>query len=88
MPTPKQEQLAEYISNRNKYFKIICIGGSVAIASGQEKEVPQFLSNFEFLWRLQYESYRRIKRLLVTFAYYIYGIIFKKLEDKNILIIR
>jgi len=88
LPTPKQEQLAEYISNHNKYFKIICIGGSIAIASGQEKEVPQFLSNFEFLWRLQYESYRRIKRLLITFAYYIYGIIFKKLENKNILIIK
>jgi glycosyltransferase involved in cell wall biosynthesis len=88
LPTPKQEQLAEYLSKINKYFKIICIGGSIAIASGQEKEVPKFLYNFEFLWRLQYESLRRIKRLIITLAYYIYGAIFKKLENKNILFIR
>ena len=88
LPTPKQEQLAEYLSKHNEYFKIICIGGSIAIASGQEKEVPKFLNNFEFLWRLQYESLRRIKRLFVTFSYYIYGLINNKLDNKNILIIK
>jgi UDP-N-acetyl-D-mannosaminuronic acid transferase (WecB/TagA/CpsF family) len=47
-------------------YKIICIGGSVAIFSGEEKEVPKFLNNLEFAWRLQYETYRRLNRLVET----------------------
>ena len=35
---PKQEQIAEFIKNKNKHFKIICIGGSIGIASGDEKK--------------------------------------------------
>jgi UDP-N-acetyl-D-mannosaminuronic acid transferase (WecB/TagA/CpsF family) len=73
MPTPKQEILANYISKNNKYFKIICIGGSVGIACGDEKEVPKILNNFEFLWRLKYETKRRFLRLIYSFIYYIYG---------------
>ena len=37
LPTPKQEQLAFKLAKINKNFKIICIGGSIAIASGEEK---------------------------------------------------
>ena len=70
LPTPKQEILADFISRQSKFFKIICIGGSISIASGDEKEVPKFFSNFEWVWRLRYETLRRIQRLLVTFCSY------------------
>lgn len=66
LPTPKQELVAIEIAKKYLNYKIICIGGSVAIYSGEEKEVPPFLSNFEFVWRLQYETLRRIKRLFST----------------------
>ena len=73
LPTPKQEILADYISKNNKFFKIICIGGSVSIACGDEREVPAFLYNFEFLWRLRYETWRRSKRLIHSLYSYIVG---------------
>jgi len=73
LPTPKQELVAHYIANKNKEFKIICIGGSIAIASGDEKEVPKYLARLEFLWRLRYETRRRIFRLIISFIYYIKG---------------
>ena len=41
LPTPKQEQLSEHLIKINKYYKIICIGGSINIVSGLEKEVPK-----------------------------------------------
>ena len=53
LPTPKQEKLAYHLMTKNKHFKIICIGASVAIASGDEKPVPIKLKNYEFLWRLR-----------------------------------
>ena len=39
--------------------------------SGNEKKVPEFLykHNLEFLWRLRYDTLRRVKRLLVTSFY-------------------
>ena len=73
LPTPKQELLANHIASKNKEFRIICIGGSIAIASGDEKEVPKFLYPFEFLWRLRYETRRRIMRLATSLIYYIIG---------------
>ena len=66
LPTPKQELIAIELAKRLHIYKIICIGGSIAIFSGEEKEVPKLLNNFEFIWRLQYETWRRINRLLVT----------------------
>jgi len=85
LPTPKQEIFAHFLSLKNKSFKIICIGGSIAIASGEEKVVPNYISYLEFLWRLRYETFRRIKRLLTTFYYYSYGSIFtKKLKELKI----
>jgi glycosyltransferase involved in cell wall biosynthesis len=71
IPTPKQEMVAIKLSKLLKNYKIICIGGSIAIASGSEKPVPDFLINYEYIWRLRYETRRRIKRLLSTFFYYI-----------------
>jgi glycosyltransferase involved in cell wall biosynthesis len=75
LPTPKQEQLAELIAHNNKYFKIICIGGAVAMASGEETPVPKILDklNLEFLWRLRTDPKRRILRLFYSFYFYIYG---------------
>ena len=73
LPTPKQEELAIKLANENKFYKIICIGASINIASGTEMAVPKLLSNFEFLWRLRYEPMRRMSRLLVTFFYFFYG---------------
>jgi glycosyltransferase involved in cell wall biosynthesis len=83
LPTPKQEELAYYLSKKNKYFKIICIGASINIASGAERSVPQIFSNFEFLWRLRYETLRRTIRLLETFFYFLYGRFISK-EIKNL----
>jgi glycosyltransferase involved in cell wall biosynthesis len=73
LPTPKQELIANHIASKNKEFRIICIGGSISIASGDEKEVPKFMYPFEFLWRLRYETRRRILRLVTSFIYYVIG---------------
>jgi len=73
LPTPKQELIANHIASKNKEFRIICIGGSISIACGDEKEVPKFLYSFEFLWRLRYETRRRILRLVTSFTYYVIG---------------
>ncbi len=88
LPTPKQEQLAEHLATNNKNFKIICIGGSINIASGFERKVPSLLYDLEFLWRLRYETKRRLKRLLSTFFYYFYGkYILKEYQNKTAKII-
>ena len=73
LPTPKQEKLAYYLMKKNKNFKIICIGASVAIASGDEKPVPPSLKNYEFLWRLRSDFFRRLKRIIETLYYYLKG---------------
>ena len=83
IPTPKQEIVADMISKNNKNFKIICIGGSIAIASGDEKQVPEILNSYEFLWRLRYETKRRFIRLLKTFYYYYLNNIFDN-KTKNL----
>jgi glycosyltransferase involved in cell wall biosynthesis len=73
LPTPKQEQLAEFLVSKNKNFKIICIGGSLNIASGVEIKVPKLFEKYEFIWRLRYETSRRFIRLIKTFYYYLVG---------------
>ena len=70
LPTPKQEQIAIEMAKLNKNYKIICIGASIALASGEEKEVPKFLENYEFLWRLRTDPIRRSKRLLETMVFF------------------
>ena len=86
IPTPKQEMLAELLSKKNKHFKIICIGGSISIASGDEKEVPKILYRFEFIWRLRYETLRRITRILTTFSQYLISkYITKKINNLKII---
>ena len=78
LPTPKQEQIAEYLISRNRNYKIICIGGSINIISGYEKAVPKQLYLFEFIWRLRYETSRRLKRLILTFFYYYKGLYYSR----------
>ena len=73
LPTPKQEQFAQHLAQTNKKYKIICIGGSIAIASGEEKVVPIKIYYLEFLWRLRYDTLRRINRLIKTFILFLYG---------------
>jgi hypothetical protein len=85
LPTPKQEIIAEKLASINKCFFIICIGASINIASGEEKEVPKFLKSFEFMWRLKYETSRRIRRLIESFFYFIAGrFIIKNLREIEI----
>jgi glycosyltransferase involved in cell wall biosynthesis len=86
IPTPKQEMLANFLAKKNKHFKIICIGGSISIASGDEKEVPKILYRFEFIWRLRFETLRRITRILTNFSQYLIGkYITKKLNNLKII---
>ena len=66
----------------NVNYQIICIGASLAIASGEEKKVPNFLSNYEFIWRLRTDTLRRIKRLLESLYFYIKGSIIQKKYNK------
>ena len=84
LPTPKQEQLAFKLAKTNKDFKIICIGGSIAIASGEEKQVPKFLENFEFLWRLKNDFFRRILRLFESLYFYLKGNYIYNIYNKTI----
>jgi glycosyltransferase involved in cell wall biosynthesis len=80
LPTPKQEYLAFKIRENSKFYKIICIGGAVTMASGEEKSVPELMDNLglEFLWRLRSETLRRLKRLMLTAGYFIISnILFK-----------
>lgn len=73
LPTPKQEIIAKFISRKYKNFKIICIGGGLAIAAKDEKPCPKFLEEIylEFLWRLRYETIRRSIRLINTLYIFI-----------------
>jgi hypothetical protein len=73
LPTPKQEQLAYNLTKTNKEYKIICIGASIAIASGEEKQVPKIIKKMEYLWRLRSDTVRRLLRILETIYYYLKG---------------
>ena len=84
LPTPKQEQLAYNLSKKFKKYRIICIGGSIAIASGEEMQVPKYLQNYEFLWRLKNDFLRRFKRLLESFYYYLKGSLMQNLYNNTI----
>jgi N-acetylglucosaminyldiphosphoundecaprenol N-acetyl-beta-D-mannosaminyltransferase len=86
LPTPKQEMLADYILKKNKNSKIICIGGGLAIAANDEKPCPKFLENLylEFLWRLQYQTRRRLPRIVHTLYLFLKSLFF--LFNKRIII--
>ena len=85
LPTPKQEQVALELAKKNKYYKIICIGASISIASGEEKAVPSYMENYEFIWRLRTDPFRRIIRLLESMYFFLKGnYIQKKLKNINL----
>lgn len=73
LPTPKQEEIASILSSRNEKFKILCTGGAIGMLCGDEPPVPSsiYFLNLEFLWRLRFDTKRRLKRLLETFWFYI-----------------
>jgi glycosyltransferase involved in cell wall biosynthesis len=75
LPTPKQEEFSQLIAHNQKNYKVLCIGGALAMLSGEEEPVPKFLDNLslEFLWRLRSETRRRLGRLIITFCYYLIG---------------
>lgn len=90
IPTPKQEQVAEKIRYKNKYFKILCIGGAVNMASGEEKPVPDYIDKIglEFLWRLRTDPLRRLWRLLNSFYSYCVGNINRTISTIQVNIIK
>jgi UDP-N-acetyl-D-mannosaminuronic acid transferase (WecB/TagA/CpsF family) len=78
LPTPKQEHLANLLS-QYKNYKIICIGGALSMVVGDEKPVPLYLENIlgaEAVWRLRNDTYRRSVRLIITLTYYLLGELF------------
>ena len=84
--TPKQEIIAKNILkfNKNKKIFIFCLGGGVAMASGEEDVVPEKIENLnlEWLWRLRTDTYFRLKRLIYTASVFIFKIFsnfFKKI---------
>ena len=85
LPTPKQEQLSCYLSKINNIYKVICIGGGLAIASNRIPKCPKLFSlmGLEWLWRLKTDTYRRLKRLLFTLFIYFFGIFFSKKINLN-----
>ena len=89
LPTPKQEEFAYLIMKNNNFYKIICIGGAINIASGLENPVPDLLEkmNLEFVWRLRTDTFRRIRRLIITSLFYLKGELLFKYRNinKNIL---
>jgi glycosyltransferase involved in cell wall biosynthesis len=78
LPTPKQELLAIELAKKNKFYKIICIGGSINMFTGEELIVPNSIKYLEFIWRLRYETYRRLQRLLSTFFSVLYDFLLKR----------
>ncbi len=83
LPTPKQEIIAEYLKSKNKNFHIICIGGGLKMASGEEKPPPKSLENYglETIWRLRNETLRRVRRLIISFYYFSKGYLNNKFKD-------
>ena len=81
LPTPKQEFIAEKLSKSNENYSILCIGGALNMLSGDEPPPPKLLEeNFEFIWRLRFDTKRRFLRLTKSSIYYIYGEIFNKFK--------
>ena len=65
--SPKQEFVAEYLFYK-KNLTVICCGAAINMNLGKEKIAPMFMLKLklEFLWRLQNNSFYRMKRLLTS----------------------
>ena len=82
LPTPKQEIIANEIIKKYPNSTIICIGGSINILSGVERESPKIFNilYLEWLWRLKFDTKRRIIRLTESVILLIKIIIFRKID--------
>lgn len=86
LPTPKQEILADLLRKKNKFFKLLCIGGALNMIANIEKPIPESIENFYFaesIWRLQGSTLRRIHRAIRSLFYYFIGVrkgIFNKIK--------
>tara|TARA_Y100000389_G_scaffold117202_1_gene114395 strand:+ start:3505 stop:5430 length:1926 start_codon:yes stop_codon:yes gene_type:complete len=85
LPTPKQEQLAEFISEKQTNFRIFCIGGAINMNSGEEKPCPKFMEDYgmETFWRLRTDTRRRSIRLIKTLYWFSKGLLFRKFKNLN-----
>jgi UDP-N-acetyl-D-mannosaminuronic acid transferase (WecB/TagA/CpsF family) len=74
LPTPFQEDVSLEIANYKKNLKVICMGGSFRMLSGEEKIVPSFIekAHLTSVWRLHTSPIRRIIRLIMSFKEFIY----------------
>jgi glycosyltransferase len=83
LPTPKQELLAFFIAQNNKYFKIVCSGGAIDYNSGLHVKPPEILNRLylESLWRLRNDFFRRILRLFYTFFIFVKNFLFKNYDQ-------
>lgn len=82
LPTPKQEIVANQILNKFPDCLIICIGGSLNILSGVEKQVPKILNNLylEWLWRLKFDTKRRLARLIESIFIFIKILVLRRIN--------
>ena len=63
-------------------YKIVCIGGAIDYNSNLVKIPPKFIEKyFESIWRLRDDTFRRIKRLLLSILMYMKRKLFKELTD-------
>lgn len=85
--TPKQEIIAKNLlkNNFSKKIFILCLGGGIAMAAGEEKIVPEFIEklNLEWLWRLKTDTLFRLKRLIRTGSVFLFKKIFKYFNKIN-----
>ncbi|MDC3076800.1 glycosyltransferase [Candidatus Pelagibacter sp.] len=81
LPTPKQELLANKIIKDFPDTTILCIGGSINMLSDYETRTPLLFYNLnlEWIWRLRFDTRRRILRLMES----IYLMIKMRFTGKN-----
>ena len=76
LPTPRQELTGSQILKKNSSCNILCVGGAINMLSGHENQIPSLMNylNLEWLWRLRFDTKRRLKRLIES------GLIFAKIS--------
>ena len=74
LPSPYQEKIANCISEYSRYYKIVCFGGALNMFYEKKFFVPEYIRklNIEFIYRLKTDTYRRSKRLFLSFIMTIY----------------
>jgi len=79
LPTPRQEIIGSHILKKNSSCNILCVGGAINMLSGYENRIPSYMNylNLEWLWRLRFDTKRRLKRLIES------GLIFAKISILN-----